>query len=290
MGAVRGGAGASAVLLALVLAVMLALAAGAPARAQSYTLDSLRASALRGADGVAALALAEAYRFGRLGLTASADSERVWVARAARLGQPEALYLQGVALLRGQGVKRNMPAGLALLDSAARRGDTRAARLLVELYADTTHRTFDAELRPPLDWRRAAHYAALGATTTPTQRGDAALAYHLGWSYLTGRGLKQNDSLAIAWLDSAARRGQVRAQLALGDLFLQGSARTAPDLARAAAYYRQAATHPTAEIEATTAGRVGLHHVEQLPRAAFNHSLRLNPFWPWGALELRYRK
>ncbi len=255
------------------------------ARAQHYVLDSLRAAALRGTDGVAALALAEAYRYGRLGLAVNADSERVWVARAAGMGQPEALYLQGVAHVRGQGARRNLLLGLGLLDSAARRGYTRANRLLVELYSDTTPRVFDPEHRPPLDWRRAAYYARMGA-----ERGDAALAYHLGWSYRYGRGLTSNDSAAIHWLDTAARHGEVRAQLQLGDLFLQGTARTPTDLDRAAHYYRMAATHPYAEIEFTTAGRVGLHHVEQLPRAAFNHSLRLNPFWPWGVLELRYRK
>ncbi len=267
--------------LCLLITVLLPLAAVA----QNYTLDSLRASALRGGDGVAALALAEAYRYGRLGLSVSADSERVWVARAARLGQPEALYLQGVALLRGQGVKRNLGSSLALLDSAARRGYLRAARLLVELYADTTHRTFDAEARPPLDWRRAAHYALIGA-----ERGDAALAYHLGWSHRYGRGVAESDSAAIAWLDTAARRGEVRAQLLLGDLFLQGTPRRLPELERAAYFYQMVAKHPYAEIEFTTAGRVGLHHVEQLPRGAFNHALKANPLWPWGALDLRYRK
>lgn len=272
------------VFAALMAALMTALMPRCAA-AQNYTLDSLRASALRGADGVAALALAEAYRFGRLGLSVSADSERVWVARAARLGQPEARYLQGVALLRGQGVRRNLSAGLALLDSAARRGYLRATRLLVELYSDTTHRTFDAEARPALDWRRAAHYALMGA-----ERGDASLAYHLGWSHRYGRGVAENDSAAIAWLDTAARRGEVRAQLLLGDLYLQGTPRRLPQLERAAQFYQMAAKHPYAEIEFTTTGRVGLHHVEQLPRGAFNHALKANPLWPWGALDLRYRK
>lgn len=267
------------------VAIWIMLALCGVASSQSYRLDSLRSAGTRGGDGLASLNLAEGYRFGRWGLTHSPDSERVWIARAAAQGQPEALYLQGCAYLRGQGVKRDLTKALTLLDRAATAGYTRAARTLVDLYSDTTHRVFDADTRVPINWPKAHAAARLGA-----QQGDASLAYYLGWSYRYGRGVRASDSLAIAWLDTAARRGEVRAQLLLGDIYLQGTTTVVPDLERAAFYYRQAATHPYAQIEETTAGRVGLHHVEQLPRAAFNHSLRLNPFWPWGALELRYRK
>jgi soluble lytic murein transglycosylase-like protein len=52
------------------------------------------------------------------------------------------------------------------------------------------------------DYQRAYRLYCLAAT-----QGDAKAQYSLGWMYINGRGVPQDDSLAAGWLRLAARQG-----------------------------------------------------------------------------------
>jgi TPR repeat protein len=46
--------------------------------------------------------------------------------------------------------------------------------------------------------------------------GDPAAQFSLGWMYLNGRGLRQDDTLAFQWIRLSAQQGLARAQSKLG--------------------------------------------------------------------------
>ena len=49
-------------------------------------------------------------------------------------------------------------------------------------------------------------------TKTKAERGDAGAQYTLGWMYCNGRGVKQDDSLAVDWYRKAAEQGDASSQ------------------------------------------------------------------------------
>ena len=57
-----------------------------------------------------------------------------------------------------------------------------------------------------------------------TRQGDSEAAYHLGWMHLIGRGMPQDDALAIGWFRLAAIRGNPQSQHILDKLLRNGEA------------------------------------------------------------------
>ncbi len=259
---------------------------GQQVTAQTPHLDSLR-FALRHKDGAAAVLWAEYYQFGKQGLVQNRDSALRYSQLAAAQGHAVGYYLYGAALVRAGDVRRDLKRGVQQLEQAAALNNLLALHLLTELYCDTVANEFVAaseRLKP--DLARALGYALRAA------RLGAWQGYlHAGRSYLYGKGTPKNDTLAYAYLDTAATRYNiVQAQLLLGDFFLFGSSTFGIDLIKAEHYYTLAASHKYAEIEDVTWGKVGLHNVRNMPRQAYNMMMRLNPFLPPGILDLRYRK
>jgi len=70
--------------------------------------------------------------------------------------------------------------------------------------------------------RSYAHAYALYCIAT--RQGDSESAYHLGWMHLNGRGMPNNDALAIGWFRLAAERGDPHSQRLLDDLLRNGHA------------------------------------------------------------------
>jgi soluble lytic murein transglycosylase-like protein len=73
-------------------------------------------------------------------------------------------------------------------------------RLDADLLRDLAARHENAE-GVPRDYQRAYRLYCLAAT-----QGDAKAQYSLGWMYINGRGVPQDDSLAAGWLRLAARQ------------------------------------------------------------------------------------
>ena len=70
--------------------------------------------------------------------------------------------------------------------------------------------------------RSYAHAYALYCIAT--RHGDSESAYHLGWMHLIGRGMPQDDALAIGWFRLAAIRGNLQSQHILDKLLRNGEA------------------------------------------------------------------
>jgi len=71
-------------------------------------------------------------------------------------------------------------------------------------------------------------------------RGHAEAAYHLGWLYANGNGLKVDVSQAVEWWTQAASQGHTDAQFALGMTYTAGEGIQA-DPVKALEWYLQAA-------------------------------------------------
>ena len=71
-------------------------------------------------------------------------------------------------------------------------------------------------------------------------RGHAEAAYHLGWLYANGNGLKVDIDQAVHWWSEAAARGHIEAQFALGLTYTTGEGIKA-DADKALDWYLRAA-------------------------------------------------
>ena len=83
------------------------------------------------------------------------------------------------------------------------------------------------------------------------QRGNVEAQANLGWRYLTGDEVGQDNTQAVRWLQQAAEQGNVEAQANLGWWFLQGD--KGADAQKAVRWLQQAA----AQGEATAQNNLG---------------------------------
>jgi TPR repeat protein len=254
--------------------------------AQPVRVDSLRTQA-QGGSVPAMLLLSEYYHMGNNGTAANMDSSTHYARLAAAQGNAAGQYLYGAALVRSQGIKRDLKQGLQYLNQAADQHNILALRMLTDIYSDTLQNIFaePAQHVPP-NLKTALAYANRG-----TALGDWQSTLYVGWAHRFGKGTPANDSLALHYLHAAATtHNNVTAQLLLGDFFLYGTARYGINLKRAQTYYEMAAAHKYAEIEDVTWGKVGLHNIRQMPRQLFNAVTRLSPFVPPTVLDVRFKK
>ncbi|MCB1984358.1 MAG: sel1 repeat family protein [Burkholderiales bacterium] len=110
-------------------------------------------------------------------------------------------------------------------------------------------------------------------TMTPEQHQAAALiamaeedpkaAYDLGLRYFRGDGIKRNSYQAIQWMRSAADRGNLAAQKALGQLYLTGLEEMGPDFREAEKWLSLAAGAGDKESEELLAEASRLKHTER---------------------------
>ena len=110
-------------------------------------------------------------------------------------------------------------------------------------------------------------------TMTPEQHQAAALiamaeddpraAYDLALRYFRGDGIKRNSYQAIQWMRSAADRGNLDAQKALGRLYLTGFEEMGPDFREAEKWLSLAASAGDKESEELLAEATRLKHTER---------------------------
>ena len=127
----------------------------------------------------------------------------------ARLGNREAQVTLGGAYLFGRGVPRNVPDGIALLESAANDGSTEAELLLGTYYYDLPN---GSGASVAVAWlRRAA-----------TKNCPAALL-RLGAAAVGGIGVPQDTKKGFQLFKKAADMGYAPAQVAAGGMMMVGN-------------------------------------------------------------------
>lgn len=229
---------------------------------------SLRQAAAHG-DTEAMLRLSEAYRFGTLGAAPNPDSANHFLRRAAQAGNPDALYLLGIARLRGLGMEQQVPEGIAALKRAGEEGNVLAWETLVQVYDKPI--TQFGRLPVPVDPAKAVRYARKAAQLR-SREGTRYLAE----AYFSGRGVPQSDSLTVAWYTTGAEQlYDPASQVALGDIFLWSKTKYGQRLKTAHYYYNLAVENPKSSLDQRTAGKIGRHNARKYHRKYFDVQLLL---------------
>jgi TPR repeat protein len=124
---------------------------------------------------------------------------RYYAERAIGQGSESALFYLGLAMLRGDIVERAPLLAETLLRRAGDGGQLGATTVLGA-----------AMLRDEIPNRTAADGRAL--LEDAAEKGSADAMSTLGFAYLQGRGLEQNEILALDWIGKAAAAGEERAK------------------------------------------------------------------------------
>lgn len=115
--------------------------------------------------------------------------------QAAKKGNPKAEAQLGEMLLRGDGIPQDEARGVALLEKAARTGQSAAAFRIGMLLANGTNGVAK-------DPARSLQYFRAGAAG-----GEAEAFFNIGTAHANGRGVKRDYAEALGWLIVARQRG-----------------------------------------------------------------------------------
>ncbi len=132
---------------------------------------------------------------------------------------------------------------------------------------------------------------------------DPRAASDLAMRFMRGDGIRQNSYQAVLWMRDAAERGNLRAQSALGRLFLTGLEEAGPDFNEAAKWLSIAAARGDREA----AELLPFAEEERAEEQAFQEEIRrtrefvtrtywfetayfgfYDPFWPGGPFVYNY--
>lgn len=130
---------------------------------------------------------------------------------------------------------------------------------------------------------------------------DPRAAYDLGMRYMRGDGIRRNPWEAIRWMRDAAERGDLRAQSALGRLYMTGLEETGPDYNEAQRWLSLASSRGDreagrllAEAEAARADEAAfqtqLRRWQQEQTATWWYQSRYYGGWRWGGRRWHYDK
>jgi hypothetical protein len=115
--------------------------------------------------------------------------------QAAKKGNHKAEAQLGEMLLRGDGIPKDEAKGVALIEKAARAGNSAAAFRIGMLLANGTNGVVK-------DSTRSLAYFRAGAAG-----GEAEAFFNIGAAYASGRGVKRDYAEALGWLIVAGKRG-----------------------------------------------------------------------------------
>ncbi|MBL9187993.1 MAG: sel1 repeat family protein [Opitutaceae bacterium] len=115
--------------------------------------------------------------------------------QAVKAGNPKAEAAFGEMLLRGEGIPKDEARGVALIEKAARAGNSAAAFRIGMLLSDGESGVTQNQPRS-IEYFRAA---AAG--------GEAEAFFNIGAAYASGKGVKRSYAEALAWLILARERG-----------------------------------------------------------------------------------
>ena len=144
---------------------------------------------------------------------------------AAAKGNPKAETQLGEMLLRGDGVPQNEARAVALLEKAARTGQSAAAFRIGMLLSQGEHGVARDSVRA------LAYFQASAAG------GEAEAFFNLGAAHANGRGVKRDYAEALGWLIVARQRGadanaeqSLRAQLKSRPTWIETGERRAKEI------------------------------------------------------------
>lgn len=219
------------------------------------------------------LMLSEKYEFGD-GVKSSPDSAFFWMNEAAKAKNPDALYLTGIAYLRGLNVKKNEFKALDFLNQAADMSNLMAINKLVEIYA-RKYDEFD-ESKLPRNQKKAIQFAEKAAKI-----GDSHAALFYAQALMEGKYCKKNDSLAENWIKFAAdKKFDFNAQLLVGQWYLEKKLTCKNRLLVAKSYFEKVYKRKSIPIQVSSAALIGLTEVEEHYKRQHNYLLLGNPFLP----------
>ncbi|MGD1923427.1 MAG: tetratricopeptide repeat protein [Paracoccaceae bacterium] len=119
------------------------------------------------------------------------------------------------------------------------------------------------------------------ASLTLAAESDPRAAFDLGLRFMRGDGLRQNSWEAIRWMRDAGERGDLRAQMALGRLYLTGLEETGADYNEAQRWLSMAASRGDKEsaelLKEAEAGRADEQAFQTRLRRW--RSLYTHPYW-----------
>ena len=115
--------------------------------------------------------------------------------QAAKKGNPKAEAQLGEMLLRGEGIAKDEAGGIALIEKAARAGQSAAAFRVGMLLMNGD----SGVAKDPV--RALAYFRAAAAG------GEAEAFYNIGAAYASARGVKRDYSEALGWLILARQHG-----------------------------------------------------------------------------------
>ncbi|WP_172891552.1 tetratricopeptide repeat protein [Cohaesibacter sp. ES.047] len=161
---------------------------------------------------------AQAYKFGDK--TAAVDA----LTYAAHNGHMASKWKLGIMYSEGDGVSKDRARAFDLFnDIAARYGDARPGSVEARYVSNAIVKLseflrvgIENKVRPnPQKAQEFLHYAA-------SYFRDPDAQYHLAMSFLGNSDRKSDARQAARWLNKAAMKGHVMAQMQLGDLLLEG--------------------------------------------------------------------
>jgi TPR repeat protein len=195
------------------------------------------------------------------------DSVLYYLRLGAEARHPESQYVLGIYLARGTLGPRQPKAGINWLTQAADAGSARACQALMELLGPDPGRSFlPPAQQVPQDLPRSFEYALRGAALN-----NPECAFQVAHKYQKGEGTPQNDSMAIHWMDHAARHHQdIRAQLELGDWFFYGKTNLGRQHERALEYYDLARNHHYRSVDQYAHAEAKAHDIRRFPELIYN--------------------
>ena len=177
---------------------------------------------------------AKAYEQGKLLYDAKKyDDAKVFLEKAATLGNPDAQYKLGVCYDKGKGVKQDYAEAVRLYRLSADQGNAKAQNNLGLCY--------DKGKGVKQDYAEAVRLYRLSA-----DQGDAYAQCNLGYCYDEGHGVKQDYAEAVRLYRLSADQGNAMAQNNLGLCYDEGHG-VKQDYAEAVRWYRLSAAQGNAK-------------------------------------------
>ena len=137
------------------------------------------------------------------------DDAAVYYKAGAEYGNQNCAVSYGEFLLYGRGVKADPKKAEEYLQTAAKRGSTKAQILLAECYSGK-YEGVDANLSKMIDylWQAASK--------------EPAAMSRLGYCYQYGIGIEQSFEMAYKWYKKAASFGDAKALIQIGNFYRKG--------------------------------------------------------------------
>jgi hypothetical protein len=180
------------------------------------------------------------YRFGNLyaeGISLPKDRAEaiVWYRKAADAGYGKAMLSLASAYTWGRGVTKDLKQAEVWYQKAADSGNSDGMTHLYDCYKDgKCGLQRNQELAE--QWIRKA----IAVQSKAAQAGDASAMSDLGFEYLLGRGVTQDEANAALWFRRAAEAGNMNAMWYLGSLYRDGKG-VPQNKEQAIHWYRKAA-------------------------------------------------